>query len=79
MNVSGTDAATVKTVMDKEKLNWRTFTEFGKFGQGHIVSRWNLSSTPTFYIIDQKGVIRHKWVGSPGEKEIDAALEKLMK
>jgi hypothetical protein len=35
-------------------------------------------STPTFYILDHKGVIRQKWVGAPGEKAIDAALERLI-
>ena len=59
--------------MDKEKLTWRSFAD-----QGNIAARWNLSATPTFYVIDHKGVIRHKWVGSPGEKAIDAALEKLI-
>jgi hypothetical protein len=65
--------------MDKEKLTWRSFADAGPIGQGLIASQWNLSATPTFYIIDSKGVIRHKWVGnSPGEKAIDAALDKLI-
>jgi hypothetical protein len=59
--------------MEKEKLSWRSFAD-----QGAIVSKWKLSGTPTFYVLDAKGVIRHKWVGSPGEKAIDAALEKLI-
>ena len=46
---------------------------------GPIATKWNLSATPTFYVIDHKGVIRHKWLGGPGEKAIDAALEKLIK
>ena len=51
----------------------------GRTGQGAIAARWNVPATPTLYVIDHKGVIRHKWVGSPGEKAIDAALEKLIK
>ena len=54
--------------MDKEKLTWRSFADPGDVGQGAIATRWNLSGTPTLYVIDPKGVIRHKWVGSPGEK-----------
>jgi hypothetical protein len=59
--------------MDKEKLTWRSFAD-----DGAITSKWNQSFTPTLYLLDHKGVIRHKWVGSPGEKAIDAALEKLL-
>jgi peroxiredoxin len=36
------------------------------------------SGTPTYYVIDVKGIIRYKWVGSPGEKAIDSALAKLI-
>ena len=58
--------------MDKEKLNWRSFAD------GHAISeKWN-AATPGYYVIDPKGVIRAKWVGNPGEKAIDAALEKLI-
>jgi hypothetical protein len=42
-----------------------------------VTSRWN-AATPTYYVIDVKGVIRYKWVGSPGEKAIEMALEKLI-
>ncbi len=61
--------------MEKEKLNWRSFAD-----QGAIASKWNVSSTPTYYVIDHKGVIRYKWLGrpGPGERAIDAALGKLI-
>ena len=39
--------------------------------------KWN-AATPTYYVIDHRGKIRYKWVGSPGTKAIDAALEKLI-
>ena len=59
--------------MTKEKLNWRSFT-----GNEAINRQWNLPSTPTMYVIDQNGTIRHKWVGKVGEKTIDTAIEKLI-
>jgi hypothetical protein len=66
--------------MDKEKLNWRSYADHGEGDdQGPICSQWNLSGTPTLYVIDAKGVIRHKWFGSPGEKVIDDSLDKLIK
>ncbi|MDP6059108.1 MAG: hypothetical protein QGH33_09445 [Pirellulaceae bacterium] len=59
--------------MTREKLNWRSFDD-----QGAINRQWNLPATPTFCIIDHMGTIRHKWMGKPGDKTIDAALEKLI-
>jgi len=79
VNVNGYDAKQLKEAMDREKLHWRSFADPGALGQGAIAAKWNLPGTPTFYVIDHKGVIRHKWVGSPGEKAIDAALDKLIK
>ncbi len=64
--------------MDKEGLTWRSFADPGQAGRGSIATNWNLIGTPTLYIIDHHGVIRHKWVGSPGAKTIDAALEQLI-
>jgi hypothetical protein len=66
--------------MDKEKLSWRSFSDAPvEEGPGPIAARWNLFRTPTLYVIDHKGVIRHKWVGSPGEPVLDDALDKLLK
>jgi hypothetical protein len=76
VHVGGTNVKKTKEVMDKEKLPWRTFVDPGNPGAGPIAAKWNFSSTPTMYVIDHKGVIRHKWVGPPGEKALDAALEK---
>ena len=64
--------------MDKERLPWRSFADVGPIGQGLIASQWNLSAILTFYVIDPQGVIRDKWLGSPGAKAIDAALEELI-
>jgi hypothetical protein len=63
----------------KERLTWRSFADAGNAGQGAIAARWNLTNTPTLYVLDPKGVIRFKWVGAPGEKAIDTALDKLIK
>ena len=78
VNANRYDARKLKDVMDKEKLNWRSFADPGGFTSG-IPHKWNLVGTPTLYVIDHKGVIRHKWLGSPGEEAIDKALNKLIK
>jgi hypothetical protein len=72
VNVNGFETKNLKERMDKEKMNWRSFAH-----QNEINAKWN-PSTPSYYVLDPKGVIRHKWVGAPGEKAIDTALEKLI-
>jgi peroxiredoxin len=79
VHIGGSNAKQLKKVMEKEKLPWRSFVDAGNAGAGPIATRWNLSATPTFYLIDHKGVIRYRWAGVPGEKALDAALEKLIK
>ena len=72
VNVNDFETKNLKERMDKEKMNWRSFAH-----QDAINAQWN-PSTPSYYVLDPKGVIRHKWIGAPGEKAIDAALENLI-
>ena len=79
VNTSEPTAADLKKVMEKENLAWRSFSDPRKDGGwGPISKKWNLSGTPTIYLIDHKGVIRHKWLGGPGDKIVEEALEMLL-
>jgi hypothetical protein len=71
--IDGEEAGKVKEVMAREKLNWRSFVD-----RGAIAGKWKPAGTPSFYILDARGVIRYKWAGAPGGKAIDAALEKMI-
>jgi hypothetical protein len=72
VNVVGHEPKQLNEVMAKENVTWRSLS-------GRAVSaKWN-AATPTYYVIDHRGVIRNKWVGSPGEGTMDTALEKLIK
>ena len=73
VNTSAKEPKKLEEVMAREKLPWRSFAD-----NGDIVRQWNLSGTPTIYLIDRAGVIRFKWVGAPGEKQLEEALEKLI-
>ena len=77
MNVGGY-AQHLKDVMKNEDLTWRSFADLGDAGQGAIAARWNLTNTPTLYVLDARGVIRYKWPGLPGHETIDSALDKLL-
>ena len=72
VNGIGRPAKDLKAVMEKEKLNWRSFAD-----QNATFQKWS-AGTPAYYAIDRKGMIRYKWVGNPGEKTIDGAIEKLL-
>ena len=71
VNTNSSEPKKLKAIMDKEKLHWRSL------GSRDITVKWN-ASTPGYYVLDHKVAIRHKWVGNPGEKAIDTALEKLI-
>jgi peroxiredoxin len=73
VNVNDRESKDLKATMAAEKMNWRSFAY-----QEAVVAKWN-PSTPSYYVLDPRGVIRHKWVGAPGAKAIDAALETLIK
>jgi len=72
VNVNDRESMNLKETMAQEKMNWRSFAY-----QEAVSAKWN-PSTPSYYVLDSRGVIRHKWVGAPGEKAIDTALEKLI-
>ena len=78
VHIGGLDTKQLKAVMAKEKITWRSFVDVGNAGAGPIATKWNISATPTFYLIDHTGVIRYKWAGPPGEKVMNAALDKLI-
>ena len=79
VNLNEPNPAALKKVVEKENLTWRSFSDpRTKEGSGPIAKKWNLGGTPTIYLIDHKGVIRHKWVGGASANLIDNAVEKLI-
>ncbi len=74
---SDTDRDALKDVLKKEEITWRSFWNGGSTG-GPISTEWNVQGWPTLYVIDHKGVIRHKHLGSPGDKILDEEIEKLV-
>ena len=79
VNLSEPNPSALKKVVEKENLTWRSFSDpRTDDGWGPIAKKWNLSGTPTIYLIDHKGVIRHKWLGGASEKVIEDAVEELL-
>ncbi len=67
----------LKTVLEKEHITWRSFWNGGSTF-GPISTDWNVHGWPTLYILDHKGVIRHKHLGSPGDAVLDKEIEELV-
>jgi peroxiredoxin len=79
VNISEPNASALKKLVEKENLTWRSFSDPRTGAElGSISKKWNLAGTPTIYLIDHKGVIRHKWLGGAPEKVIDNAVEELI-
>jgi hypothetical protein len=75
---SDDDLKELKKVLEEEQITWRSFQN-SKGGKGEpVASDWNVRGWPTLVVIDHKGVLRHKYVGNPGNEKLDAAIEKLV-
>ena len=79
VNISEPNTSALKKLVGKHNLTWRSFSDPPTSeGMGAIAKKWKLAGTPTIYLIDHKGVIRHKWRGGVREKVIDNAVEELI-
>ena len=79
VNINCYEPKKLKQVMDKEQLNFRSFTDTADGqGLGVISSAWNLSDTPTLFVLDHKGIIRYSRRGIPDLKALDEVLSTLI-
>jgi len=69
----------LKPTLEKEQITWRSFWNGPQGTGGPISTEWNVRGWPTLYVLDHKGIIRHKWEGSPSGDVLDKAIEKLVK
>ncbi|MBI4659688.1 MAG: TlpA family protein disulfide reductase [Verrucomicrobia bacterium] len=68
----------LRTVVKQQSITWRSWWDGGSTG-GPIARQWGIRGWPTLVLIDHKGVIREKHVGSPGDEELDRELEQLIR
>ena len=73
---SDEDREQLKTDLEKEKITWRSFWAGGR--NGPIPTQWQIQGWPTIYLIDHKGVIRHKYLGNPGDAVLDNEIKQLV-
>ena len=76
---SDRDREALKGVMTKEEITWRSWWDGGST-RGPIAGQFNVSSWPTIYVLDAKGVIRYKGVrGAAMDKAVDTLLAEIDK
>jgi len=77
LGVNSDSKERVRQAMKKENITWRSWWDGGST-DGPIANAWNVSGWPTIYVLDAKGVIRHKNVrGEEMDKAVDALLKEL--
>jgi peroxiredoxin len=60
--------------MKKENITWHSWWDGGGT-DGPIAKAWNVKGWPTIYVLDPKGVIRHRDLR---DKELDDAIDTLL-
>jgi hypothetical protein len=75
---SDRDKEQIKAKNAEAQITWRSFWNGQEGTGGPISKKWNVQGWPTLYIIDHKGVIRHKWLGNPGDAIMDKAIDDLV-
>jgi hypothetical protein len=74
---SDRDREQLKETMQKEGITWRSFWNGGSTS-GPISTKWNVRGWPTMYILDHEGIIRHKFLGSPGGETLDRLINEIL-
>ncbi|HVX10679.1 MAG TPA: thioredoxin-like domain-containing protein [Pirellulales bacterium] len=62
---------------EEQQITWRSFKN-DRGDNKAIAEEWNVQGWPTLYLIDHKGVIRRKWLGSPGDETLDKEIDTLV-
>jgi len=73
---SDEDLEKLKDVLKEEEITWRSWWD--ESPTGPIATRWNIASRPTVYLLDAKGVIRHKAVGLAALEKLDERIDELV-
>ena len=68
------DLAKINAMLKEQKITWRQAIEGTT--SGPLPTKWNVSSWPTIYVLDAKGVIRFK---NPRGEELGRVVDVLLK
>lgn len=74
LGVSSDPPETLRRIIAEKKVTWQCWSDGPN---GPIAQQWQVRAFPTIYVLDQEGVIRYKFRGSPGTK-VEEAVKKLL-
>ena len=79
IGVNGDDNdPSLKEKNEKQEVTWRSFKNNRGEEAKAIADEWNVQGWPTLYLVDHKGIIRRKWLGSPGDEALDKEIDALV-
>lgn len=80
IGINGDEAGDeLKKKNEEAEITWRSFQNSRGEDKKAIADEWNVQGWPTLYLIDHKGKIRRKWLGSPGDEVLDKEIDALVK
>lgn len=65
---------TLTAFLEKEAMPWVHWWDNGP--ESAVLRKFRVRAFPTLYLIDHSGVIKQKWVGSPGNDKLDKAVNE---
>lgn len=68
------DRSELKKTLRAERITWRSWWDNGSV-HGPIQTKWQVEQRPAIYVLDARGVIRHKGTDDTG---LDEAIDKLL-
>jgi hypothetical protein len=69
------DVGEVRALVQQGKVTWPSWAD-GR--DQRILRQWKVEGLPTVFLLDARGVIRHRFVGNPGTTRLDEAIDKLL-
>jgi peroxiredoxin len=60
------------------EVNWRSFRDQKPDG-GSVSRDWGVRTWPTLFLVDHRGVIRHRFVDKPDETHLENCIQALVR
>jgi hypothetical protein len=67
----------LRAAVKQHQITWRSFKD-KQPGKPRIDATYKVRSWPTLYLIDQAGVIRARWPGTPSLKAVEREIDRLL-